>query len=207
MLLLLCIGLLAPSFVLGLLTASAQWNNYRLPIMLAIVVFVLNAPRLFSLVRRYSAKRKKSTGKALVYHGVPLDELTSYLFTHRTFTTSAINDLGLAQRKWQKIADELEHHGVLVRGENNARVLGEIDRETLVRQLRDNFPLTFDGNTKTWVEKRGSYERFLYDKERAEKKEVERVERLERKEDRARKNIAKLREESSAFQNIMALAG
>ena len=175
--------------------------------MLAIVVLAANAPRFLSFVWRYSAKRKKSTGKALVFHGVPLDELATYLFERRTFTTSAINDLGLAQRKWQKIADELEHNGVLVRGENNARVLGEIDRETLVRQLRDNFPLTFDGNTKTWVEKRGSYERFLYDKERTEKKEVERVDRLERKEDRARKNIAKLREESSAFQNIMALAG
>lgn len=207
MLLLLCIGLLAPSFVLGILTASAKWNNYRLPIMLVIVVTVANVPRLFSLVRRYSAKQKKFTGKAPVFHGVPLDDLASYLFNHRTFTTSAINDLGLAQRKWSKIAEELEHNGVLVRGENNARVLAEIDRETLVRQLRDNFPLTFDDNTKTWVEKRGGYERFLYDKERTEKKEVERVERLERKEDRARKNIAKLREESNVFGNIMALAG
>lgn len=174
--------------------------------MLAIVVVALNVPRFVSFVWRYSAKRKKFTGKAPVFHGVPLDELASYLFSQRTFTTKAIDDLGLAQRKWQKIADELEHNGVLVRGENNARVLADIDRETLVRQLRDNFPLTYDANTKTWVEKRGSYERFLYDKERSEKKEVERVEKLERKEDRARKNIAKLREEASVFQNIMALA-
>lgn len=207
MLLLLCCTVLAPSFALGLLTASVQWNNYRLPIMLAIVVLVLSVPRFLSFVWRYSAKRKKFTGSAPVFHGVPLDELATYLFEKRTFTTSAINDLGLAQRKWQKIADELEHHGVLVRGDNNARVLAEIDRATLVRQLRDNFPLSFDEHTKTWIEKHGSYERFLHDKERSSKKEEDRVSRLERKEDRARKNIAKLREEASTFKSIMTLTG
>lgn len=206
-LLLLCCVVLAPSFFLGVLTASAKWNNYRLPIMLAIVVVALNAPRCISFVWRYSARQRKSTGKALVFHGVPLDELATYLFTNQTFTTKAINDLGLAQRKWSKIADELEHNKILVRGENNARVLADIDRETLVRQLRDGFPLTYDAVSKTWVEKRGSFDQWVLSRERKEAKEQEQRDRLERKEDRMRKNIAKMREESNAFQNIMALTG
>ena len=207
MLLLLCCAVLAPSFVLGVLTASARWNNYRLPIMLAIVVFVLNVKHLWHFAKRCNAKRRKSTGKALAFHGVPLDELASYLFTHRTFTTKAISDLGLAQRKWSKIADELERNKILVRGENNARVLADIDRETLVRQLRDGFPLTYDAVSKTWVEKRGSFDQWVLSRERKEAKEQEQRDRLERKEDRMRKNIAKMREESNAFQNIMALTG
>lgn len=204
-LLLLCAAALAPSFVLGLLTASAKWNNYRLPIMLAIVVVALNAPRFVSFVWRYSATRRKFTGKAPVFHGVPLDELASYLFSQRTFTTKAIDDLGLAQRKWSKIADELEHNGVLVRGENNARVLADIDRETLVRQLRDNFPLTYDDVSKTWVEKRGSFDQWVLSRERKEVKEQEQRDRLGRKEGRLRKNIERLKQEQSVFANIMSL--
>lgn len=206
MLLLLCCVILAPSFVLGVLTASAKWNNYRLPIMLAIVVFVLNAKRLWSFAKRCSVKRKRSTGKAPVYHGVPLDELITYLFAQRTFTTKAISDLALSQRKWATIAEELEHNKVLVRGENNARVLADIDRETLARQLRDGFPLTYDDVSKTWVEKRGSFDQWVLSRERKEAKEQEKRDRLERKEERLRKSIENLKQEQSAFANIMALA-
>lgn len=174
--------------------------------MLAIVVFVLNAQRLWYFAKRCSVKRRKSTGSALVFHGVPLDELASYLFKERTFTTKAISDLGLAQRKWSKIADELEHNKILVRGENNARVLAEIDRETLIKQLRDGFPLVYDPVSKTWCEKRGSFDQWVLSRERKEAKEQEQRDRLERKEGRLRKNIQKMKEEQSAFANIMSLA-
>jgi hypothetical protein len=174
--------------------------------MLAIVVVALNAKRFITFVLQYSAKRRKHTGSAPVFHGVPLDELASYLFENQTFTTKAISDLGLAQRKWSKIAEELEHNKILVRGENNARVLADIDRETLVRQLRDGFPLMYDDVSKTWVEKRGSFDQWVLARERKETKEQEQRDRLERKEERMRKNIKRMQEEQSVFANIMSLA-
>lgn len=134
-----------------------------------------------------------------------MDELASYLLQSGSFTTDAMQRLALPQRKWAKIADELEGHGILKRGENNARVLAEITREELVRQLRDGFPLVHDPVSKTWVEKRGSFDQWVLQKERAEKKEQEQRDRLERKEDRLRKNIAKLREEQNSFQSVMSM--
>lgn len=199
MFLLVCFAAIAPSFALGILTASLKWNNYRLPLMLAVVVIALNVPRFTAFIWRHAVKRRKSTGSAPVFHGVPLDELATYLFQNRTFTTKAINDLGLAQRKWSKIAEELEQNKILVRGENNSRVLAEIDRETLVRQLRDGFPLTFDDVSKTWVEKRGSFDNWVLSRERKETKEQEKRDRLERKETRLRKNIDSLKKEQSMF--------
>lgn len=199
--------ILAPSFMLGVLTASAKWNGFRLPICVGTVLFVLNAARLWKFSRRSVIKIKFSKSNQHTYHGIPIDQMSTYLCTKGKFTMDAMKDLGLAQRKWAKIAGELEHHGVLIRGENFARVLSQIDRETLVRQLRDNFPLSFDDHTNTWIEKRGTYERYLAEQERNETKKVATVEKLERKEDKLKGRIEKLREEQSAFQNIMALAG
>ncbi len=159
--------------------------------------------RLYQLAKRMSTKKEK-TGNQHTYEGIPLDTFASYLCEQGAFTTNAIKDLGLSQRKWAKIADQLEHSGILKRGENNSRVLSDIDRPTLVRQLRDGFPLVFDPVGKTWCEKRGSFDTWVLAKERREEKEKEKGERLERKAEKMRANIARMREEQSAYQSIMA---
>lgn len=203
----LCLTIFAPHFVLGIITAA-----YQLPITLKAVIYcatlalTLNAPRLYRLAKRVKGESKRKGANQHMYHGIPVDEMASYLLQSGSFTTEAMNRLALPQRKWAKIADELEHHGILRRGENNARVLTEITREELVRQLRDGFPLTYDGVSKTWVEKRGSFDQWVLARERKEAKEQEQHERLERKEDRMRKNIKRMQEEQSTFANIMSLA-
>lgn len=204
-----CLALLllvsAPQFFLGLLLGAAHSSiTVRAIVYCAVLVTTLNAKRLYRLMRRHSVSKEKK-GNNHTYHGIPLDNFVSYLFDNQGFTTKAISDLALSQRKWAKIADELEGAGVLVRGESNARVLAEIDRATLARQLRDGFPLVFDPVSKTWCEKRGSFDTWVLAKERKEKKDIERVEKLERKEDNIRGRIAKLQQEQSGFQSVMAL--
>lgn len=197
----------APSFTLGLLTASAQWNNYRIPLCLATILMTVNATRLWRFAKRLSVRRGKLQPNQYTYQGIPVDDLASYLQRNGAFGTDAMQRLALPQRKWAKIADELEGHGILVRGENNARVLAEITREELVRQLRDGFPLVHDPVSKTWVEKRGSFDQWVLARERKEAKEKEQTERQERKADRLRKNIAKLREEQNSFATVMSMMG
>jgi hypothetical protein len=177
-------------FTLGLLTAAAKWNGYRIPLFLALLALTLNAKTIFLASRKWSLRRRGANQHT--YQGLPVDELASYLLETRAFTRdAACLKFAISWKKHQRIADELMHHQVLVRGPvNNARVLNEkITREQLVRQLRENFPLAFaDGE---WVERRGSYHLFLRDKERAEQKERERVERLERRADRAERKLTR----------------
>ena len=202
----LCLMIFAPHFVLGIITAAFQLTvTSKVLIYCATLVLTLNAVRFYRLAKRVRGSWKRKGANQHAYHGIPVDELTSYLFTSGTFTTDAMGKLGLPQRKWSKIAEELEHHGVLRRGENNARVLSPISREDLVRQLSEGFPLTFDDVSKTWVEKRDSFARFLLDKEKKEKRETEKKERQERTADRLRKNIARMREEQSAFDSVMSI--
>lgn len=200
-------AIIAPSFTVGMLTASFQWNNYRVPLCLAVILLTVNVKRLWQLRKLFTARQRKLQPNQHTYQGIPVDEFASYLLQHGAFTTEAMNRLALPQRKWAKIADELEKNGILKRGENNARVLAEITREDLVRQLRDGFPLVFDEVGKTWVERRGSFDRFLLDRERKEKKEAEQRERLERKEDRMRKNIARMKQEQNGFASVMSMMG
>ena len=63
---------------------------------------------------------------------------------------------GMSPKDFKKIGDNLERVGVLVRGENNARILNEkVDRETLENIFKcsdsdDLFsPLLRDGNSFT----------------------------------------------------------
>lgn len=200
----LLLAYMVPQFALGFLVAA-----YHSPLSLRVATYLLtlflmlNVKPLYRLAKRMTARQEKH-GNQHTYHGIPLDTFATYLFEKRSFATTAIDDLGLSQRKWAKMADELEHNGILTRGESNARVLGDIDRPTLVRQLRDGFPLVFDPVGKTWCEKRGSFDQWTLAKERREAKEGEQRDRLERKEDKMRANIKRMQEQQSVFQSIMA---
>lgn len=205
MLLVSLLAITVPHFVLGSVTAAVRWNmSFRVATFLGLLLLTLNAKRLWRLARRMRV-RKERKGNQHTYEGIPLDDFVTYLFQNKAFTTDAISELGLSQRKWRKIADELENGDVLRRGENNSRILNEdATREIVVKQLRDGFPLTWDIHSSQWIEKVGTYQHYLADREREERKNREHVEKLERKEDRMRKNIARMREEQSVFQSIMA---
>ncbi len=176
------LAFLFPAFVAGMLLDVLQWNGYKVPAMLLTVALCVKGKGIIRWANRVRMKRLGANQHT--YHGLPVDELASYLVERRNFTREdACAKFGVSWKKHQRIADELEHHQVLVRGENNARVLNAITREQLVRQLREDFPLAFaDGE---WVERRGNYHQFLRDKERADQKERERVERLEKRAGRA----------------------
>ncbi len=198
------LAIMTPNFCLGMLTAALHWHlSARVAILFVTLSLVLNAKRLLRLVKNvYALKDRK--GNQHTYEGIPLDTFATYLCEHGTFTTKAISDLGLSQRKWARIAEQLEHNKILIRGENNSRVLGEIDRPTLVQQLRDNFPLVFDPVGKTWVARRGSFDQWVLQKERKEEKEEEQRERLERKEQRLRASIEEMKTQQSPF-SIMSV--
>ena len=189
----------APSFVLGYLTAVLQWNNYRIPICIAAVVLTLNLKRIWRLMRRQTVKARH--GNQHTYHGVPIGALAQFLSERGSFKfEEAVSSLALSQGQYSKIASDLEKRGVLTRGEKNARVLRPIEYEMLITQLRDGFPFVFDEVGNQWVERRGSFDRWVLDREKSESKMQAAIEKKERKLDRIEKKI----EQASVFETLFA---
>lgn len=200
---------MAPQFFLGILYSGLSWNSYAPAKVLIVVISLTYAMTVYRLSKRLMARlrmRRAKKANQYTYEGLPVDELASFLMEEKAFKKEvAIPRFGLSQPKYFKIANELEHYKILVRGDSNARVLNDsITREVLVRQLRENFPLRF--NDGQWAEYRGSYELFLKDKERREQREQETIERKERKVERMNKAIDKKKEELSAFDKVLALS-
>lgn len=181
-----------PQFLLGTLVGSLSWHDYALTKIIALSAAFLYGRTWVRQARRWQRKSNQHT-----YYGLPVDELASYLLEQKQFTRyEAMHKFAISQQKHQVVAEELEKQQVLIRGQNNARVLNKITREELVRQLRDGFPLAFYQDE--WVEKRGSYELFLRDKECSERKEQARIAKMERKKDRLKRQINEL--QASPFQ-------
>ena len=89
--------------------------------------------------------------------GVEKSDLISFLLKHKWFPfMNAKMQFGISPKDFKKIGDNLERVGVLVRGENNARILNEnVTREILENIFTcsnsdDMFaPLLRDGNSFT----------------------------------------------------------
>lgn len=197
----------APGFALGMFTAALHWRmSMRMIMLCASLLVVLNMKRFYRAVKRAYVSRERK-GNQHTYRGIPLDDFVTYLFDKQAFTTAAMSDLGLSQRKWAKMADELENGDILRRGENNSRIINDrMTREIAVKQIREGFPMVQDLRTGEWVEKRGKFDAWVLNRERQEAKRKEESDKLERKNERLRASIAKLREEENAYNSLMASA-
>lgn len=171
--------ILAQSFVFGIISSHIGFKE-----LLALSV-ILTYIYWKNLVKFSKRAKFSSSANQYTYHGIPIDEIVSYLFERQSFKDHAREHFGLSFPKHKKIASELESYKVLVRGENNARVLNTITRQELARQLKEDFPLRF--HEGEWADKNGSWRTFLKDQEKKEFAEKERVEILNRKEKRLKK--------------------
>jgi hypothetical protein len=193
--LLLLFAIFAPHPTLRLLLALARWRSYRVPITLMLLFVTLNLKRCWLLVRRRRLRPKGENQHT--FNGIPVGSLASFLTEHNGFKfEDATQKLALPRRQYDKIADELEQHGILVRGEKNARVLRPITLEQLVTQLRDRkFPLVWDEARQEWLERDGPFNRWVLKREHEEKKRDEQIARKERKLERKKDEIELLDQE------------
>jgi hypothetical protein len=192
----------APTFLFGFLTAVLHWNSYRIPIFCGSLVMMLNVKRLWKLSKRTSLKSR--TSNQHTYHGIPVGEFATWLIEKQAFKREdAMSKWALSQGQYAKIAEELEKQNVLMRGENNARVLREITMENLVLQLRENFPLVWSEDRQVWAERNGTFERWALSQDFKRRKLEEVTQRKERKLERVEKKI----EERTTFADVMSLCG
>lgn len=181
-------GIMAPQLLLGFLTATLKWNSFRIPIFFASLAMLLNVKRAWLFVRR--RRVKQSTSNQYTFHGVPVGEFAAWLTEAGAFKRDeSMSKWAFSQGQYAKIAAELEQHGILCRGENNARVLRDITMENLVRQLRDDYPLIWSDERQVWAERNGTFERWALSQDFKTRKLEEATARKERKLERIEKKI------------------
>lgn len=185
------LGIIVQHFIPGAVMAIVGPRSVSALVILFALMYWRTCVRV---VRYLFGTQTKVNSNQHTFHGVAVPDLADYVFRTKSFTTDAERDLGLAQRQFRKIAAALEDQKILVRGENNARVLNPtITREQFVRQVRDDFPLA--EHNGEWVERKGSFHLFLKDEERRDQKKREKAEKLERR-------IARLERKKDALASI-----
>jgi hypothetical protein len=196
--------IVAHSFVLGVLSRAIVE-----PTIVATVAFILiffHWRLAFRSVKRLRLRR----GNQHTIAGVPVSELADFLIEHGSFTLEAAGKaFAIPQRQWVKAANLLEQHGILSRGEKNARVLQDITRENLVRQLRalasgEAPPLVYDEDRKQWVERDGVFARWCMAEDFKRSKIEEKIERRERKVERLDEQIEERKAEAQRLHPLFA---
>lgn len=191
----------APNFALGYLMAALQWNSYRIPTFFAVLALAFNARRMYLYARR-RVRAARAGGNQHTYHGIPVPEIVDFLIDRKAFKRDeAIKTFALSQGQYAKIAQEMEERGVLIRGEANARILREISRTNLARQLRDGFPLVYDQNRDLWVERNGDFDNWVLRREFTQRKLMDEYERKERKLERLEDRIEEAKETAELLES------
>lgn len=206
-----CIAAAAPQFMWGYVVATATWKGAALTKIICIVgafCYYRHMIRLWNWIRA-RRNRKDPDGNQHTYHGIPIEQMADYLIEQKGFPREqAIVHFGISRKRQFKIADELEKHHVLERGECHARVLnGKITREQLVRQLRDKFPLAWSDSLQEWGERKGSFETWILQKDAAERRDQEQAERLERKVGRLQRKREELQDDIQTIEQATRAPG
>lgn len=177
-----------PEPTFRLLLNLAVWNGSKIPLFLIGCYCLLNVKRAYLWLKRRRVRVRGSNQHT--FHGLPVGEFASFLKKHEAFKfADATKELALTRDQYDTIAEDLEKHGVLTRGEKNARVLRPIGMTLLVAQLRDDFPYVWDDETDTWNEKNGTFARWCMNRDFEQKKLTAQVEKKERQLERIEKKI------------------
>ena len=197
----------SPREFLATLSSAASWNGYRIPFFLAVLSLTLNARRIWRWAVRARIK-EQARGNQHTYHGIPVPEFASWLIERKAFKIEEATDKwAFSKDKYYAIANELDKHGLLTRGEKNARVLRDISYADLVYQLKNGrFPLVWDEISESWVEKDDPYGRHLREKSFRARKLEETTERKERKVERLDRAIEE-RRTAVSVADVLSLAG
>ena len=182
--------------------ASLRYESGKIPLFFATLLLTLNAKRVWLAWRRRSVKKRAANQHT--FHGFPVSEFASWLKKNEGFKlTDAQSQLALSRNQYDKIAADLDLHGITIKGENNARILRPISLEQLVQQLRDKFPLAWDERGQDWTNKEGAFGRHLRDQEYRDRKRIDTVERRERRVAKREEQVEQEIEQASTFTRLM----
>lgn len=139
----LILGVLAlyPAEVLAAIDSLLKLNNFAVPKVTVVAAAFLGRKSIIRMFKRcakfvhsFSLQHEK------LLDGIPVAELTDYLIRNKHFKREGVNGVretfGLSMERFNKLAAKLEENGVLIRGENNGRILDtKWSRQTLIDYL------------------------------------------------------------------------
>lgn len=119
---------LYPAEVLAAIDSLLKLNNFAVPKVTVVAAAFLGRKSIIRMFKRcakfvhsFSLQHEK------LLDGIPVAELTDYLIRNKHFRREGINGVratfNLNMEKFNHLASKLEENGVLVRGENNGRIL------------------------------------------------------------------------------------
>lgn len=111
-------------------------ENHIVPKTIGALVAAMSSPLFFENLRYVISSMNKKTPHDSIW-GVPLVEIVGYLFDNGNFPRESVCNLfAISRSEYAKIVEALDFHNILVRGENNGRVLNPLmPRETVVNIL------------------------------------------------------------------------
>lgn len=135
-----------PMAVLDIATKVLSFQEFVIiKIFLGVSLFFMRKRivTFYKKVSRWVRNRKVSKSKEALIDGVPVSELVDYLFRNNNFKREGVNGaretFGLNMDRYNRLAQALEDKNVLVRGENNMRVLSKSwSRQSLIDFLSEN---------------------------------------------------------------------
>ncbi len=135
--------IVAPAQIMEALAWGLKTHDFAIPKVCAIMVVFFGRKTIMRQVRtwvRIFQVKRQSWNKEKLIDGIPVSELANYLVRNHHFKREGVNGVretfGLNMEKFNRLAGKLEENGVLVRGENNGRVLdGKWSLQALVDYL------------------------------------------------------------------------
>jgi len=125
--------LFKPDAVANAALTMLKMQNFALPKIMAGLIIIYGRKFVYKIpgkIRKFRIVLAQANVQKMhnpVIDGIPIDELADHLIRNGHFRREGINGVratfGLRMEKFNALAGRLEANGVLVRGENNLRVL------------------------------------------------------------------------------------
>lgn len=122
-----------PDIVGRLISETLIAQNYAFPKIMAGLIIIYCRKLFYRIpgkIRKFRIRLEKANVQKLhnpMLDGIPVDELADYLVRNGNFRREGVNGaretFGLRMEKYNNLAKKLEENGVLIRGENNLRIL------------------------------------------------------------------------------------
>jgi len=99
-----------------------QFGNWLAIKMTISILFCFNMEKIFGAMKDAVPEMTATKGKTI--EGIPVDELLDHLFEFESFKRDDIEGkFGIPRNRFTDLAKKFDDIGILVRGENNSRVL------------------------------------------------------------------------------------
>ncbi|TXH08070.1 MAG: hypothetical protein E6R04_11640 [Spirochaetes bacterium] len=123
--------LVKPDIVINFISEVVKTHDFAVPKIAAGILIIFSRKLFYRIpgkIRKFRKKLINQTGEAnKLIDGVPVPELADYLVRNKNFRREGVNGaretFGLNMKKFNVLAGKLEKAGILLRGENNMRIL------------------------------------------------------------------------------------